>query len=272
MTETTENLKDPTILSNDIEAVDTAVVEWVRSLNLHATTNRGFRQVPVRWVVGERVRSSKDAQLRDKAGSLILPIITVERTSFRKDMSYKGTAQAGALREITISKQIQQKKTANFENAVVQRRYGQLNFRTRKEPQKTVYKTITIPLPVYAEMMYTISLRTEYQQQMNELMQPFATLPSGINEIIIGDEGRQFEAFVQDDFSSENKTANMDSQERNYKTEIKLKVLGYLIGEGKNQDRPKIVVKENAVEIAIQRERVVFGDESPFTTTGKYRE
>jgi hypothetical protein len=39
-------------------------------------------------------------------------------------------------------------------------------------------------------------------------------------------------------------------------------VLGYLVGEDKNQTRPKIVVRENAVEVKFPRERVVVGDEN----------
>ena len=39
-----------------------------------------------------------------------------------------------------------------------------------------------------------------------------------------------------------------------------IEVLGYIIGEGANQERPKIVIRENAVEIKIPRERVILGD------------
>ena len=41
------------------------------------------------------------------------------------------------------------------------------------------------------------------------------------------------------------------------KTKIDIKVLGYLIGEGKNQETPKLVYRENAVDVKIGRERVV---------------
>ena len=39
-----------------------------------------------------------------------------------------------------------------------------------------------------------------------------------------------------------------------------MRVMGYLIGEDKNQIKPRVVIRENAVEVKIPRERVIFGD------------
>jgi len=52
----------------------------------------------------------------------------------------------------------------------------------------------------------------------------------------------------------------METEERKFETTIEIKVLGYLVGEGKNQERPKIVIRENAVEVRIPRERIIVGD------------
>ena len=41
---------------------------------------------------------------------------------------------------------------------------------------------------------------------------------------------------------------------------IDIKVLGYVMGEDKNSEQPKVVIRENAVEVKIPREKVVFGD------------
>ena len=37
-------------------------------------------------------------------------------------------------------------------------------------------------------------------------------------------------------------------------------MLGYIIGEGKNEIRPKVVVRENFVEVKLPREHVMVGD------------
>jgi hypothetical protein len=42
-----------------------------------------------------------------------------------------------------------------------------------------------------------------------------------------------------------------------------------LIGADKNQKQPNVVVRENAVEIRVQRERTILGDE-PDWPKGKY--
>jgi len=45
-----------------------------------------------------------------------------------------------------------------------------------------------------------------------------------------------------------------------YETKIDIKTLGYIVGEGKNQEKPKIVYRENAVDVKLPREKVIFGD------------
>ena len=50
---------------------------------------------------------------------------------------------------------------------------GEIKYRNRKE---------YLPL---IDINYSITLRTEYQQQMNDLVTPFATKPGGVNYIII---------------------------------------------------------------------------------------
>ena len=51
------------------------------------------------------------------------------------------------------------------------------------------------------------------------------------------------------------------SNERKYETTIKMDVFGYLIGDEKNEKRPRVVRRENAVEIRFARERIVVQDE-----------
>ena len=61
-------------------------------------------------------------------------------------------------------------------------------------------------------------------------------------------------------FSQKNNFASFTSEERKLETTIDIKVLAYLIGDGKNQKQPKYSIRENAVEIKIPRERLVFDD------------
>jgi hypothetical protein len=69
-----------------------------------------------------------------------------------------------------------------------------------------------------------------------------------------------YEGFIESDFSLDTNITNLSDEERRYETKINIKVLGYLIGDDKNQNTPKIVYRENAVDVRIGRERVIVGD------------
>lgn len=268
------------VAPSTIETIDRAMYNWVNDeLDLHCTTNKGWKKIPVLWVTPERSFQIKDNKdLRDANGALIFPLITVERKSVVKDLSRKGTAFGNVppvndkkRGSITIARRIKQDKTANYANANSNRRFNQLNFKTRKRNEKVVYETVTIPMPVYVTCTYSISIKTEYQQQMNELTQPFITTPGGVNYFVMDHEGHRYEGFINQDFSQENSISSLDEGERYYMTNISIDALGSLIGDGPNQESPKIVVRESAVEVKIPRERVILPTENPFDDDGKYR-
>lgn len=262
-----------------IETVDFAMYDWLdKSMDLSTETNKGWQKADVIWVSGERAwQSKKKRERRDKSGTVNYPLIKVERKSVVKDPTRKGTAYGnvphesdakGGAAAITIARRINQDKTSNFANADSKRRRGQINFPRRNK--KVVYETISIPMPVYIEVTYGITLRTQYQQQMNDLLQPFINRPGGINYQIIKRDGHRFEAFIDQDFTLNDNDNALGDEERKYETEISVRVLAYLVGEGKNDKQPKIVVRENAVEVKIPRERIVYGDEPEHTEKQGY--
>jgi len=267
-----------TIQPSNLENIDRSLFNWVNErLNVFATSNRGWEKVPVLWTAAERgFQSKRDKSLRDKEGALILPLITVERASIQKDLAFKGALQANIFPvddykggAIPLDRTINQVKTKNFQNADAKKEYGQLNFKVKKKNNKIVYTFRSIPMPVYITVEYKIMLRTEYQQQMNELLQPFAVATGGINSFVLEENGHRYEGFMQPSYSQENNVGDMGEEERMYQTAIEIKILGYLIGAGTNQKTPQIVERENAVEIKLPRERVILGDTPPWKD-GKY--
>jgi len=266
-------IDDPSVVEERIitlstlETIDTALYEYIdQKLNIHSTTNKGWKKAEVVWISAERAHQLKNRkQLRDMSGSIILPVITVERASVVKDPSRKGifyghvppiSDEKGG--SITIAKRINQDKTKNFANADAFRSKGQNTFPTKNK--KVVYQSISIPMPVYVDITYAVTLRTEYQQQMNEMVTPFITKTGGVNYFLLKKDDHRYESFIQQDFSQENNVSALESDERTYITKVEIKVLGYLIGEGKNQEQPKVVIRENAVEVKMPRERVILGD------------
>jgi len=258
-----------TLEPSTIETVDMSVFEWVNEgMDLHTTTNKGFKKVPVIWVSAERAfQSKRSKEMRDKEGALILPLVSVERTAFNKETNSKNRRIGGNLLPVdderggsfTITKQVNQGKTSNFANADSARTRGQINFPRKNE--KIVYETISIPLPVYVNVEYAIKLRTEYQQQMNDLVQPFLTKTGNINYFMLEKDGHKYEAFIDGSLASTSNVEQMGEDERMYETEVKLRVLAYLVGEGPNQDQPKVVRRQNAVEVKIPRERTILTDD-----------
>jgi hypothetical protein len=291
-------VKDPSILQeievmpSTLETIDYAVYDYMNeTLDLSVATNKGFKKVPIIWASTERAFQIKaNKELRDSEDTLILPLITLERRSVSKDISKRiipyanippvNDSKGGTM---TIARRINQKKTAEFQNNIARRKYANGRVSGQGSGQgtypgivdeKVVYETVTIPLPVWVSALYEISIRTEYQQQMNDLATPLLR-QGGLNSMPrrLERDGHKFEAFINGSFTNNANTNSLDMTQRNYETTISLEVLGYLIGDGPNDDRPKIVIRENAVEVKIPREHVIMGDIDEYLDKrGFYRE
>jgi hypothetical protein len=276
-----DKVREMTLMPSTIETIDYAFYDWINeSVDPFATTNKGWEKVQIRWVSGERswqVKSDRD--IRDGSSRIILPMITLHRNGFQKDPAMKGVAWAhipnasdpkGGARTLTVSRRIEQTKTSKFANATAKRRFNQETFPF--DNKKVVYETKTFPIPVYVVGSYTLSIRTEYLQQMNEIVQPLLTETGQINNFFMERDGHRFEGFIQNDISDNSNAVNMGDDSRYYLNTVDIKVLGYLIGKGKNDERPRVTTRENAVEVRIPRERVIYGDINEYLKKGFYRD
>jgi len=257
-----------------LETIDMAIYNLVNDgFDLHTTTNSGFKKVPVLWISPERAFNSKDKEIRDSVGKLKLPLITVERSSMSKDPTFKGSYQAHVYPALQgargykkhprlISRKISQKATRKFASSQTKDTYGQENF--PHDNKKVVYEETYAPIPTWINATYTIRLRTEYQQQMNDLVTPFATKTGNINALFAENNGHRYEVFIEGDYAQGNNVANLGEDERMFETTITFKVLGYLLGDGENEEVPKVVTKETIVEVKLIRERTIVGDKKPW--------
>lgn len=251
--------------------------EWVKdTLDLHTTTNTGYKKVPVIWLGAERSFQVKgNKELRNSDDRLRLPIIAVTRESVAKDPSFKGAFQAHYYQEndykggvVTIYRKINQKKHAAHRNAQFTK--GNKNKRSTgrlppsRAKERVLYQQITIPVPSYVTVMYNIILRTEYQQQMNDLVSPFISRTGNINSFFFERNNYKYESFIQQDFTETKNIKDLGEDERMFETSVQIKVLGYLIGNDNNSERPKVVIRENAVRTVISNERVILGDKVPW--------
>jgi hypothetical protein len=264
--------RDVARFSSTLEDIDFAVYKFFdEELELKTRTNKGYQKTPVVWAGAERAHNIKNDKIkRDLTGQLILPVISIERDSVKKTdksraIPYAAVDPVGDIKGgfLTINKVIKQDKTSNFANADAQRRRGDDNFPLYrgKKNKKIVYETITIPIPIYVEAGYKIVLRTEYQEQMNDLLAPIIRSSNVHKRVHIKHNSNVYEAFIQEDYSVTNNISNYESNERKYETEISMNVYGYLIGDGKNEKRPRVVRRENAVQIRFAKERIIVQDE-----------
>ena len=262
-------LKEVGMFSSTIEDIDYTITSWLKKdLELYCNTNEGRVKVPVLWQAPERAYQIKnDKDLRDENNTLKLPLISIERTNITKNPEQKGSYQAhlysdkknGRSGRFVIAKEIVPDKTQNFAiasgtrtntGAKRQRFYPRAN-------KKVVIRTLSIPIPVYVNVEYKIKLKTEYQQNMNELVTPFISRTGQINAFSLSRNGHIYEVFIDQSFSHNNNLATLNEEIREFNTEISLRVLGYLIGEGENDDRPIVRIDENIVEYVFPTETTV---------------
>ena len=262
------SLKEIGMLGSAIEDIDIALVDWVKDLELSTFTNEGFIKTNVLWQTPERAFQIKNnKELRDDAGAIKLPLVSVERTGISKDPSRKGSFQAhiyssdknGRTGRMIIAQKIVADKTQNF--AIASGARSTINVKRQRyyprSNKKVVVKSLSIPIPVYVNVDYKIVIKTEYQQQINDLMAPFITRTGQINSFVMRRNGHLYEAFIDQGFTHNNNVNNLQEEARLFTSEITIKVLGYLVGEGASDDRPIVRVDENVVEYQFPSESEV---------------
>ena len=258
-----------------IETIDAAMLRYVQELNLFASTNKGWKKVPVIWAGSERgFQSKREVEIRDSRGMLKYPLITVVRKNIDKNLQKRAVfhgnvheypdEQGGSIETHRV---IHQEKTNIFARNDAFNLTGDPN--RRKMNNKIVYKTISAPMPVNVMVNYDIMIRTEYQQQMNDLMIPFMTKPGTVNAIMIHEEDHRYEGFIGQNINQNSNISNYGSEERRFDTTIPIQIVGYLVGEGPNREKPFYAIRENAVEVKIPRERISLS-EVPEHEYGKY--
>ena len=262
-------LEEVGLLGSSLEDIDASMLDFLKSdLDLSVLTNQGLEKVPVIWISPERAYQIKnDKTLRDESGSLIVPLISLEREGVSKDPSRKGGFQAhlfsnrkdGRTGRFIIAKKIVQDKTRD--NSVI------TNTRTNTEGVRQKYKpnenkrivvdTLSIPIPTYINVDYKITIRAEYQQHINDLITPFITRTGQINSFVMKRNGHLYEAFIDQSISTNNNVSSMAEDERTFISTVSIKVLGYLIGNGPNSKEPIVERRQNFVDIAFPREKVI---------------
>jgi len=271
------------IQPSTLETIDTGLFRYVdEQLNLHSRTNAGYKKTPIVWLGAERSYQIKhNKELRDSVGKLKLPLISINRESFELDSNFQGAIKPNIVEQsdykggsFKIAQKINHEKTRNFANKDKAKRLRNGDETGKYRNKKIVYDEYYVPTPVYMNVSYTITLRTEYELQMNDLLAPFIKLRgnSPSNSFFYTIDNHRYEAFIDSTFNENQNSTNLSEEERMFETKVLIKVLGYITSDGVNRDKPKVTKRETVVEIKISRERVISGDKVPWKKKdNKYR-
>lgn len=269
---------------SSLEDIDYALYNYLNDhLNIFTDGNSGFEKVPVVFSIGERAFQIKeDPLLRPNGRTLHYPIMAITKTGMTQDPTRKGRygvnvppyflANAGRVYEgggsVNIARVVDQERSRLFANAnAIRQSATKLNstFQTFPgENKEAVYETLSVPMPQFIDVSYTITLLSEYQQQMNDMLAPFIAEHSTPAVFNIFHEGNRYEAFIGNDFGIEGNIASMETEERLFRSTVSITVQGYIIGSNKNQESPNVIRTQSAARVQIQRERVVLGEKPPY--------
>ena len=126
-------LRELSFAPSTLETIDYSIYDYMNEdINFSVTTNKGFEKVPVIWVSSERAYQIKNKkELRDSEGTIVMPVITIERTAIAKDLGIKGAhygdqfinrdEKGGGLviaRRIQLLNLIMQIKTESFRHLI----------------------------------------------------------------------------------------------------------------------------------------------------------
>jgi hypothetical protein len=267
-------MDEPVMYKSDLEDVDTAIYEYIlEEFNLHYKEDGiSMKKVPVIYLTNERSYQMKnDVSIRDSDEKLILPLISIDRTGVVKDPNRKGGYQAhlydqdqdGSIGRRVVYRRVKHLKTSDIANSLSQNRLSTSGKTggdpfNRRATQEIIYETFTAPIPVYVNIDYKITVMTEYIQEMNSLVQPFMARTGQINSFVVRRNGHLYEAFIDQNFAQSNNVANLAEEERRFKTEVSIKVIAPLVGEGLNDKENLIQKTENLARYYFPSESTIY--------------
>ena len=233
--------EDFTIPSCGLEDLDKAVFNlFDKQIPFYHNLNGENKKVPVIFATGERyalLRRKKP--IIDRAGALILPLISITRTGI--DSAHKKGGANNEMFTHTVKKRISEKdiiyrQLKNFENLenvnTLSIKDKEKDFTLKNSLSKNLIETIEIPPIKYFTANYDITIWSSFTQQMNDFLEVILnsyTINPGRNLRIESDTGYWFLATVEQNFSQDTNYADYTDAERYIKYSIRLEASGYII-------------------------------------------
>ena len=207
------------------------------------------KRIPTIFASGERAFTLRRKKpLRDRQGALILPMISILKSGLEQGGAGIFQAPDG----ITIKKRISSENhiykrrenlegLANQSNTLQDDQHSGLTNRKLRESyietsltpsNNNIYEIIKIPKPKFFNATYEITFWSQYQQQMNDMVEVLMLSPTWGPQRTFKletDKGYWFVANIEPSLNLQNNYDSMGDQERLIKTSFNIKVRGYVI-------------------------------------------
>ena len=272
-----------------IEDVDRALFNlFDKDLDLFYTQEGTVTRIPVVFATGERFAIlARNKPLRDKNDTLILPLISIARTSIQKDGKQLSTNQTAP---ITVKRRlspedpnyqmiINKESIKNQDNRAhsshiigsrgegtapgeiaTRRNLGTTNSAYRSgrlletKGNNNIYEIFELPNVRYYTAVYDVTIWTQYTQQMNDLLMSFmnsAHTNSRMTFRIETDKGYYFVAYLDSELTPGNNFNDFTDAERIVRYNFSMSVPAYLLN-------PDYVGSRNEIRRYISAPQVSF--------------
>ena len=225
-----------------LKDIDTAVMTHIKNV-IKPKVREANETIDVGVMYGNEERWAsvrKRGVMRDKNGSLILPLIMLKRTGVEKSTSVASSFEHDVKREHDVVRHSKWSKTNRYDRFAVQ---------TGKKP---VIENLLTTMPNFVNISYDFVLWTNYIEQMNPLIETFADQ----NNTYWG-ASENYKFLCQLDSISDASEMNQDG-ERFIKSTFSVTTKAYLLPEYTNS----VVTNEiSNLRKILSPSKVVFGFE-----------
>jgi hypothetical protein len=255
-----------------LEGVDRAVRDYFhKKLDISVDEEGNRKKVNVVFATGERWKINKDG-LHDENGIVILPVMSIRRANIDRTVGVLAAVREVPYINVSVSTH---KKTSLIENQVYQRRNQ--NF-----PQKKiipVQEYFSIPFPDFCTIFYEITIWTQYQTHMNEILEKILYNYDYQDSFVLHTQyddkkkgsGYRLVAYRDGNITPQDNFQDLSLQERLIKYVYTIRVptalildpkdetlsYGRKMGEKRTDNNSKIVLKQqNVVDIKIKEDTI----------------
>jgi hypothetical protein len=229
-----------------IEDVDRAMFKlFNEDIPLYWTKDDELKKIPIIFGAGERAFLLRRKEpIRDSQGALILPLVSILRTTISHETQQgigPGDGELTIKRRLAPEDQNWKKLTnpGNLQNS--QDTFGSsgagnsglTDTSLLLDPSRSIFEVVTIPVPRFYKATYEVTFWAQYQSQMNHMIEAFLSsynIRSAQSFRIESPKGWWFVATAEDELRLENNIDDYTNEERRLQCVITLNVNGYIVG------------------------------------------